>query len=259
MRVEAKYHFEKVQSGRSYLMADQLPDSTNVPRLDVSIRYPDGQERIYPVFAQSAGQYNDYSDYMTRHGCACCSLTTLLAAYRRHFKDLNPGYTVLVEADILGEEAWIKNYSKSIARQMPISLYGISRILSHYHIPNQYVRDFQDDEAVREIKNHLYHCHPVVVETSRVRRKNSHVASIFDKKYAGSYHTMILLGIDMEGYAVMTDSAFRSWSGNHQRLKRVRLEELINYMYPQKSTRDRHLYFSKRRNTGGYLLINEIE
>lgn len=75
------------------------------------------------------------------------------------------------------------------------------------------------------------------------------------KNYAGSYHTMILLGVDEEGQIVFTDSATRDWAGEQQRLKRAKLSELISYMFPQKNVGDTHLYFSRKRNTGGYILI----
>ena len=81
------------------------------------------------------------------------------------------------------------------------------------------------------------------------------IVHFFDKKYAGSYHTMILLGVDEEGQVVFTDSATRDWAGEQQRLKRAKLPELISYMFPQKNVGDTHLYFSRKRNTGGYILI----
>ena len=91
--------------------------------------------------------------------------------------------------------------------------------------------------------------------TSRMRRKGKRIVHFFDKKYAGSYHTMILLGVDEEGQIVFTDSATRDWAGEQQRLKRAKLPELISYMFPQKNVGDTHLYFSRKRNTGGYILI----
>lgn len=89
-----------------------------------------------------------------------------------------------------------------------------------------------------------------------MRRKGKRIVRFFDKKYAGSYHTMILLGIDEEGQVVFTDSATRDWAGEVQRLKRAELSELICYMFPQKNTEDTHVYFSRKKNTGGYILIN---
>lgn len=115
------------------------------------------------------------------------------------------------------------------------------------------------DAAIEQIREHLYKGQPVIIETSRIRRKGRWICSFFDKKYAGSYHTMILLGIDEEGQAVFTDSATRAWAGEQQRLKRAELSELMTYMFPQKNVQDIHLYFSRRRNTGGYILIQPKE
>ena len=115
------------------------------------------------------------------------------------------------------------------------------------------------EAAIEQIREHLYKGQPVIIETSRIRRKGRWICSFFDKKYAGSYHTMILLGIDEEGQAVFTDSATRAWAGEQQRLKRAELSELMTYMFPQKNVQDMHLYFSRRKNTGGYILIRPKE
>ena len=99
--------------------------------------------RLFPVFQQKAGTYGAYSEYMTRHGCACCSLTTIWRHMCRNTRSLRPDETIArVEREVLGEEAWRRNYSRHIARQMPVSLYGISRILTAHHIPHRYVGSF---------------------------------------------------------------------------------------------------------------------
>ena len=177
--------------GKKYL-SPKLPQ-TGLNEKTLAVEISDGDMyRVYPVFQQKAGMYGDYSEYMTRHGCACCSLTTVLAAFVEKYADLTPDGTV-------------------------------------------------------------------IIETSRIRRKGRWIASFSDKKYAGSYHTMILLGIDEDGQAVFTDSATRAWAGEQQRLKRAELSELVNYMFPQKNVQDTHLYFSRRKNTGGYILIWQKE
>ena len=119
----------------------------------------------------------------------------------------------------------------------------------------EYIGDFEDKAAEKQMMEHLYKGKPVIIETSRMRRKGKRIVHFFDKKYAGSYHTMILLGVDEEGQVVFTDSATRDWAGGQQRLKRAKLSELISYMFPQKNVGDTHLYFSRKRNTGGYILI----
>ena len=211
----------------------------------------------FPVFQQKAGTYGIYSEYITRHGCACCSLTTLLAAYVPGHSALRPEKTVAqVEREHFDEAVWKKNYGKHIARQMPVSLYGISRILTDCGVPHRYVGAFEDEDALREIGAHLYSDRPVVVETSRMKRQNGRIVRWFDKRFAGSYHTMILLGMDESGQVIFTDSATREWSGEWQRLKKAALSDLLAYMFPQKNTGDTHVYFSRRKNTGGYILID---
>lgn len=213
--------------------------------------------KTYPVFQQKAEIYGAYSEYMTKHGCACCSLTTALAALAEKYTDLKPDETISeVERKHFPEEVYKENYGKVMARQMPVSLYGISIILKKEGVSCEYIGDFEDKAAEKQIMEHLYKGKPVIIETSRMRRKGKKIVRFFDKKYAGSYHTMMLLGVDEEGQVVFTDSATRDWAGEQQRLKRAQLSELISYMFPQKNVGDTHLYFSRKKNTGGYILIH---
>ena len=69
------------------------------------------------------------------------------------------------------------------------------------------------EAAEKQMMEHLYKGKPIIIETSRMRRKGKRIVHFFDKKYAGSYHTMILLGVDEEGQVVFTDSATRDWAG----------------------------------------------
>ena len=213
-------------------------------------------KKIYPVFQQKAGIYGEYSEYMKRHGCACCSLTTTLAAFVEKYANLRPDETIAkIEKKYFPKEVYTANYRKIMARQMPVSLYGISVILKHEGIACKYIGNFEDKIDEKQITEHLYKGNPVIIETSRMRRKGKRIVHYFDKKYAGSYHTMILLGIDANRQVVFTDSATRDWAGEKQRLKCADLSELISYMFPQKNIEDTHLYFSRKKNTGGYILI----
>lgn len=248
-------NFVSDKEGRKFLSPILPQDGLNEKTLNVVITDGDSQ-RIYPVFQQKAGIYEDYSEYMTRHGCACCSLTTALAAFVEKYADLKPNGTISeVERKHFPEEVYTENYGKVMARQMPVSLYGISLILQEEGVSCEYIGDFEDKAAEKQMMEHLYKGKPVIIETSRMRRKGKRIVHFFDKKYAGSYHTMILLGVDEEGQVVFTDSATRDWAGEQQRLKRDKLPELISYMFPQKNVGDTHLYFSRKRNTGGYILI----
>lgn len=249
--------WEQREEGKKYLVPDARQGRLDEQELEVILTDSSGSPtHMFPVFQQKAGTYGLYSAYMTRHGCACCSLTTLLAAFVPAYRALRPEETIaVVEKNCFGEKIWKKNYSRSMARQMPVSLYGISRILTDCKMAHRYVGHFLDETALLEIRRHLETGCPVVVETSRMKRKNGRIVRWFDRRFAGSYHTMILLGEDENGQVYFTDSATREWSGEWQRLKKAALPDLLSYMFPQKNVADTHVYFSRRRNTGGYILM----
>ena len=101
---------------------------------------------------------------------------------------------------------------------MPISLYGISRVLSAYGINNEYVRNFNDAQALAEITQHLKTGNPVVIEVKKVGADNT---------WANSKHTMVLLGLTDTGLAIVADSADRaSTFGNYARIKYTSLVNL---------------------------------
>ena len=198
--------------GKKFL-SPSLPNSDLNGKILKVIISDGSTKRVYPVFQQKAGVYGEASEYILRHGCACCSLTTALAAFVEKYADLKPNGTISeVERKHFPEEVYTENYGKVMARQMPVSLYGISLILQEEGVSCEYIGDFEDKAAEKQMMEHLYKGKPIIIETSRMRRKGKRIVHFFDKKYAGSYHTMILLGVDEEGQVVFTDSATRDWA-----------------------------------------------
>lgn len=215
--------------------------------------------RVITVFYQKAMDYGKYSMYVSKHGCAVCSLTTMLRGWSEKYRDLRPDDTITrVEKTHFSKLAWYANYLRPMPVMMPVSLYGISCILSSEGIPNRYVRSFADNEAAAEIRSHLLSGKPVIIETSRMRRHEGKIADRRDNKYTGSNHTQILLGMTPAGKVIFADSADRKWSGSRQRLKEAALEDMIDYMFPQKFTSDTHKYFPCRSKTGGYILVDAL-
>ena len=249
--MKVSFAFETDQQGRKVLVPRSPMTGLDEWRLDVEV---DG--KVYPVFQQNAMKYGEYSDYMNHHGCACCSMTTMLAAWSPDCAGLTPDRTIRqVERKYFPKNVWNLNYRHILKKQMPVSLYGISTILTAKGIPNQYIGSFRREAGLEQIRNHLYSGRPVMIETSRVRYEKGRPVDLNDRKFAGSYHTMILLGIDAAGLAVMTDSATRAWAGKVQRLKWVELLEIMDYMFPQIVKWDKHLYFHRRWTSGGYILV----
>jgi len=246
-----RFGFEEDSHGRKVLVPQSPMTGLDDWKLDVDV-----EGKVYPVYQQNAMKYGKYSDYLNHHGCACCSLTSMLAAWSPDYAGLTPDLTISqVERKHFPKNAWNLNYRHILKKQMPVSLYGISVILTAEGVPNRYVGPFKREAALEQIRNHLYSGRPVIIETSRIRYEKGRPVDFNDRKFAGSYHTMILLGIDAAGLVVMTDSATRSWAGKVQRLKWVELPEIMNYMFPQMIKRDRHLYFHRRWCTGGYILV----
>lgn len=243
--------------GRFFADPASFPADTSGSRAQISIEYGGSKEVTFPVFAQGAMGYPKNNEYLRDHGCACCSLTTLLAAGVQTLRGLTPDRTPEeAEKAVFPEAVWEENYSKPAPAQSPVTLKGISEILMHFGIDCDYVPRFRRAEATKEIASHLEKGDPVVVETSRLRYRHGIPVSIGDRKYAGSYHTTVLLCIERDGDTVwMADSAHRAWSGSAQRLKRVSLRDLADYMFSNLGNAAPPLYYRSRATAGGYILV----
>ena len=137
-----------------------------------------------------------------------------------------------------------KNYNKELKDQMPVSLYGINKILNNNGIQTEYVRRFSDVEACQQIISHLKTGNPVVIEAKK-------------GKWANSYHTMVLLGLTDTGNAIIGDSANRTGFGSKQRVKYESVSNLIKHMFAcsVSGAKSANCYFGSSSG-GGYILVN---
>ena len=175
--------------GKKFL-SPSLPNSDLNGKILKVIISDGSTKRVYPVFQQKAGVYGEASEYILRHGCACCSLTTALAAFVEKYAKLTPDQTICeIEKKHFPKEVYEKNYGKVMARQMPVSLYGISVILKKEGISCEYVGNFEDNYAKKQIMEHLQKGSPVIIETSRMRRKGRKIVRFFDR----FFHTFLSL------------------------------------------------------------------
>lgn len=258
----------------------QLPLSSKGDRLKVTINgYP--KARTYIVYHQADpdnktdGKETVKMSYMPNHGCAACALSTVLSGYAN--MTAGPIYTTeKIEKQVFGTAVWKKNHSKSDAKSSkdkpdPMSIYGISKVLSYYKIPSTYVRYFPgskgtngkikdnttaDALACKQIEAHLKTGNPVVIVVSQKNRKTNKK----DSKWANSYHTMVLLGMTDNGKVIVADAADRAdYFGSQRRLKYVYLKDLIPYMFSSTnvtSSKCLEPYWPGAGYCGGYLLVN---
>lgn len=210
--------------------------------------------RSYRIFAQVSNTYKKNS-FIAQHGCAVCSLTTVLSGYSKKYRNYTPAKTSkILEKRVFGTKRWKANYRKSLAAQRPVSLYGVSKVLSYCNISNRYARFFKDKNAVKQIERHLKTGNPVIIEVNNRKQKNGKFGA-YDKKWSSSKHTMVLLGMTNTGRVIVADSATRSWSGERQRVKFTTMNRLVKYMIPCKRV-STSVYYKNVSSAGGYILVN---
>ncbi len=233
-----------------------LPLNTDKKVVTVTINTRKGP-KDFTIAAQLPNGLNgkNKKTYITMHGCAVSALRTVLAAYRKKYVSYNrvDVYRKL-ERKVFGKSSWASNYHRSLGSQMPVSMYGISKVLRYCGISNTYVRRFRNKQAVKRIENHLKRGNVAIVETNCRRQRNGHFYGSINKKWAGSKHTLLLLGMTKKGRVIVADSADRIWAGQNQRIKYVRMSELVQYMFPCSSSR-KHNYFHYTSDSGGYILV----
>lgn len=174
---------------------------------------------------------------------------------QQKYRNYTPNKTSrILEKKVFGSSRWNANYRKSLGAQRPVSLYGISKVLSYCNISNRYIRFFKDKTAVRQIEKHLKTGNPVIIEVNNRTQKNGRFGS-YTNKWSSSKHTMVLLGMTNTGKVIVADSATRKWSGKKQRIKFTTMKELVKYMIPCKSV-STSVYYKSVSSAGGYILVN---
>ncbi|MDO4975932.1 MAG: hypothetical protein Q4E53_01605 [Eubacteriales bacterium] len=231
-----------------------LPKETDEAKTIVKINSKNGY-RTFKIYGQHRNPYKK-DKYLEMHGCALCSLTTGLAAYLPNkFGNYTP-YQVRtkVEKKVFGAKIYKANYSKKLRSQMPVSMYGISKIFKSMGIKTKYVRKFSNASAEKEIETHLKTGNIVYIESNDRPQVNGKYGKC-TKKWSSSKHTMILLGMTDTGKVIVSDSSDRKWSKKNQRIKYTTVKEIVSYLIPCKSSA-KTCYFSKTAACGGYVLIN---
>ncbi|MBR0410910.1 MAG: C39 family peptidase [Eubacterium sp.] len=244
---------ETMAAGRIATPREMIPKNSNTASYNMTVKSDIG-ERTYTIFAQRASGISKKS-FIWQHGCAVSSLTTVLSAHTVRYSQYTPEKTFrILEKKALGARIWNSNYHKSVKKQRPLSLYGISRVLNYCRVKNRYVRRFRDKAAVAAIKNHLYKGKPVIIEVNNHTQKNGKFSSKYNKTWSLSKHTMVLIGMTDDDRVIVADSATRPWSRQRQRVKLTRMESLVKFMIPCSGS-SKSCYYTSYRYCGGYILV----
>lgn len=231
----------------------KFPWNTRTQTADVIVTNAEGYKYNYRLYLQSAG-YSDYSSYLRSHGCSTCALTTILGAVSDKFADTTPDKVLKGPIyEMAGDNVFSTNFGKTPKKQMPISLYGMTRVFDRYGI--KYCLPSTDPSArEKEITAWLRNGDPVIVSYGKG-----------DEGHLSDHHTILLLGIDSEGYVIIGDSLHKSktyWGSDglvkHGRLKVADILSFIKkdngWTINEKSPSMSH-YFYKSSADRGYLMV----
>ncbi|MCQ2547027.1 MAG: hypothetical protein MJ161_05735 [Clostridia bacterium] len=204
-----------------------VPVTSKGKTANIRVRDDYGYSHMYKVFKKS-----------NRYSSEECMMACLLNGFFVSDKPINPKYFVnRVAPATIGSDYASKRDDGYI-----LSMSGMARILSDLKLEVEYIRDIDDDVYVK-IKGHLATGHPVILSL-----KNS------TSRWTGGNETVLLLGMDENGYGIMADTKDRYWNKNDQRIKLVSVDELIRAMEPQGDD-DSSLVRSDSQQ-GGYILID---
>jgi len=202
----------------------------------------------YKGYCQFARNYKGYNDYLAAHGCGTTTLTSVLCTYIPECRDWTPYETIeIAEKGTVGIAAFNENHSKSHSAQMPITLYGTTKVLNKYGINHNYVSSFNSDDTVKsDIISHLHNGYPVIFIISQKNRETGKKTD----KWTGSFHTMLMIGADNKGNVLIINPA------GSCRFQLVSLDEMIDYMWSCSKTPN-SFYWNTKTRCGGYIKLME--
>lgn len=204
--------------------------------------------RTYMAFCQYANDYKGYNSYLTWHGCAACSMTTILRAFSEECQSWTPYESITIaEKNTAGNAVFNANYDKALKKQMPVSLQGISWVLDEYDIEHEYITAFPSDEfAKADILSNLRNDKPVIFIVGQYNRHTNDKSS----KWTRSYHTMVMIGCDDNNNVMIADPA-----NGDERFKKASIDEMLGYMWSCTAEPD-SFYWNGKEKCGGYIKVN---
>lgn len=256
--INTKYKDKETGRTRSVIFASPKNTWTD-SSVALSVKNQAGNKLKYKLYWQKATKtyykYPEYQKYLYWHGCSTCALTTILNATVPKYKNYTPDRTLEeVIRPAVGEASYKANFSKTLMKQMPIGLKGISKVLKANGVKHKYVYNYTKKKAQKEIKAHLQSGNPVIF-TIR--------ASIYSK-YP---HTMTMLGLDKNGRIIVGDSSICSaskWGANNRLVKfnttksasSSKISSICKYFkYSTKSVAGVQDFYHGKPGNIGYILV----
>ena len=237
----------------TYDVSIDFPDSSRDDYADVAAVNSRGSKYNYRIFNQKAG-YDTYSGYLSAHGCSTCALTSILRNIEG-LEDLTPDRCLEeILTETAGDEVFDANFSKSAKRQMPVTLYGAKKVFEKYGVSYQ-LPSSDAKKREKEITAWLKAGDPVLFTFG-----NGSSAGL-----SRHTHTVLLLGIDDDGYVIIGDSLHKSaarW-GSQGLVKtgQLTVADMLSFIKKDgewsvcNDDTDSSHFFYKNSSDRGYLLV----
>ena len=188
---------QKEADSETYDVSIEYPDESRYDYADVTAVNSRGTKYNYRIFNQTAG-YDSYSGYLSAHGCSTCALTTILRNVEG-LEDLTPDRCISeIQREVAGD-VFDSNFSKADRKQMPVTLYGAKKVFEKYGVSYQLPSE-DPEKREKEITNWLLKGDPVLFTFGNGGEYG----------LSGGTHTVLLLGIDDDGYVIIGDSLHKS-------------------------------------------------
>ena len=210
----------------------------------ISISTPDGI-KSYRMYSQCR-----YSGYIRSVGCVHTGVATIAFSYglnytpdQIHFGSSSSSYSEKYALRRMGA-------SSSLYGSAAISVSTASQILTDMGISNRMVFRWSDtNAAIREITAHVMQGKPVLLKAN-----NRNVGGI---RVANGHHTMVLVGIDEDGYGIFIDpwKGTLNYAHGSGRYFKMSVSKFVYDHMTRPSSGSTGAYVTSLSNSGGYILV----
>lgn len=200
--------------------------------------------------------YKNYSQtgfssaYINQRGCSHSALCTALSAYGKSYTPLDThNGSVKVKAS---ERYALKKLGKTPrVTGQSMSVYSISHMMNNAGVKCHPVYKFTKTGAIKEITDNLNTGRPVLIMCHRKK--------VNGVKLANSYHFIVLVGIDQNGYAIALNPAGGTVNRSHCTGNfKLTVKQLVkNHMWSCTGNGYKNFYFNGSKNYGGYIVVDK--
>lgn len=193
----------------------------------------------------------DYGGYIAQSGCTLTAVSIVASHYGLNYSPVKI-HNASVSAKY-GERYAAKSLpGPKVYGHAAVSVATLSKILTNLGIKNRAVYKFNKKDAIREIKRHAAQGKPVLLKLTN-RRYNGY-------RLANGHHTMVLAGIDSDGYGIFLEPYGGKINYTHASKNqfRMKVSTVVNEFMQPAQGNYKGAYVLGLNTAGGYILVDGI-